>query len=57
MLSVIWANVCREKVLLLGFVYKFGQVAASAISFPLSDVILAQIACPLSGVMFYLHSG
>jgi hypothetical protein len=26
-------------------------------SFPPSDVILAQLACPLSDVMFYLHSG
>jgi hypothetical protein len=25
------------------------------VSFPLSDVILAQLACPLSDVMFYLH--
>jgi len=30
---------------------------ASAVSFPLSDVILAQLACPLSDVMFGLHSG
>jgi len=30
---------------------------AIVVSFPLSDVILAQIACPLSDVMFYLHSG
>jgi hypothetical protein len=28
----------------------------SAVSFPLSDVILAQLACPLSDVMFCLHS-
>ncbi len=30
---------------------------ASAVSFPLSDIILVQLACPLSDVMFYLHSG
>jgi hypothetical protein len=30
---------------------------ASAVSFTLSDVILAQLACPLSDVMFCLHSG
>ncbi len=30
---------------------------ASAVSFPLSDVILAQLACPLSDIMFYLYSG
>jgi hypothetical protein len=30
---------------------------ASAVSFPLSDVILAHLACSLSGVMFCLHSG
>jgi hypothetical protein len=29
----------------------------SAVSFPLSDVILAQLACPLSDIMFCLHSG
>ncbi len=29
---------------------------AGAVSFPLSDIILAKIACPLSDVMFYLHS-
>jgi hypothetical protein len=29
----------------------------SAVSFPLSDVILAQLAYPLSDVMLYLHSG
>jgi hypothetical protein len=28
-----------------------------AVSFPLSDVILAQLAFPLSDVMFYLHLG
>jgi hypothetical protein len=28
-----------------------------AVSFPLSDVILAQPACPLSDIMFCLHSG
>ncbi len=28
-----------------------------AVSFPLSDIILAQLAYPLSGVMFCLHSG
>jgi hypothetical protein len=27
---------------------------AGAVSFPLSDVILAQLTCPLSDVMFYL---
>jgi hypothetical protein len=29
---------------------------ASAVSFPLSDVILLQLACPLSDIMFCLHS-
>ena len=29
----------------------------SAVSFPLSDVILALLACPLSDIMFCLHSG
>ncbi len=30
---------------------------ASIVSFPLSDVILVQLACPLSDVTFCLHSG
>jgi hypothetical protein len=30
---------------------------AGAVSFPPTDIILAQLACPLSDVMFYLHSG
>jgi hypothetical protein len=30
---------------------------AGALSFPLSDVILAQLACPESYVMFCLQSG
>jgi hypothetical protein len=30
---------------------------ASALSFPLSDVILTQLACPLIDIMFCLHSG
>ncbi len=30
---------------------------AGTVSFSLSDVILAQLACPLSDVVFYLHSG
>jgi hypothetical protein len=30
---------------------------AGAISFHLSDIILAQLVCPLSDVMFCLHSG
>jgi len=30
---------------------------AGIVSFPLSDVILAQLACPLSDVMFCVHSG
>ncbi len=30
---------------------------ASAVGFPLSDVTLAQPACPMSDTMFWLHSG
>jgi hypothetical protein len=30
---------------------------AGAVGFPPSDVILAQLACPLSDIMFCLHSG
>ncbi len=37
------------------FTNLFGWHAGAA-SFPLSDIILAQLACPLSDVMFCLHS-
>ncbi len=37
------------------FTYLFGW-HAGAVSLPLSDIILAQLACLLSGVMFCLHS-
>jgi len=30
---------------------------AGAVSIPLSDIILAQLACPLTDIMFCLHSG
>jgi hypothetical protein len=30
---------------------------AGTVSFPLSDVILAQVACPMSDVVICLHSG
>jgi hypothetical protein len=30
---------------------------ASAVNFPPSDIILAQLGCPLSDIMFCLHSG
>ncbi len=37
------------------FTYFVG-LHANAVSLPLSDVILAQLACPLSDIMFHLHS-
>ncbi len=49
-------NVCIEKCSLLSFAYNFGKVAPQGCKLPLSDVILAQLACPLSDVMFCLHS-
>jgi len=30
---------------------------AGVVSFPLNDIILAKLACPLRDVMFCLHSG
>jgi hypothetical protein len=50
------SNFCREKGLLLSFGYKFGLWHAGAVSFPLIDIIWAELACTLSDVMFYLHS-
>ncbi len=38
------------------FTYLVGWYAG-AVSFPPSDAILAQLVCPLSDVMFCLHSG
>jgi hypothetical protein len=55
--SIFFGNVCGEKGLLLSFVYNLVGWHASAISFPLSDIILAQLACLLNDVMFCLHSG
>jgi hypothetical protein len=50
-------NVCREKGSLLRLVYIIGQVVCRCCSPPLSDTTLAELACPLSDVMFCLHSG
>ncbi len=44
-----------QKGSLLSFVYLVGQ-HTSAVSFPPSDIYLAQLACSLSDVMFCLHS-
>jgi hypothetical protein len=38
------------------FTYLVGR-HAGAVSFPPSDIILAQLICPLSDVMFCLYSG
>jgi hypothetical protein len=38
------------------FTYLVGWHAVT-VSFPPSDIILAQLACPLSDIMFWLHSG
>jgi hypothetical protein len=50
-------NVCRQKGSLLSFDYKFGWVAHRCYYLPPRDVILAQLAYPLSDIMFGLHSG
>jgi hypothetical protein len=55
--SLVVTNVCREKGLLLSIVCKLVRWPASAVSFTLSDIILAQLAYPLSDIMFCLHSG
>jgi hypothetical protein len=51
----LWSNVSREIGSLLRFVYKFSGWHAGAVSFPLSDVILAQLASPLSDVMLCIQ--
>ncbi len=48
---------CIEIGSLLSFVYFLVRWHAIAVNFPLNDVILAQLACPLIDIMFYLHAG
>jgi hypothetical protein len=48
----IWSPWLRER-----FVTNLVRWHAGAVSFPLSDIILAQLACPLSDIMCCLHSG
>ncbi len=47
-------DLANEKGSLLRFIYIFGRVARQCCQLPPSDVILAQLACPLSDVMFCL---
>jgi len=47
----------ERKVRSSGLFSNFVGWHASTVSFPLSDVILAQLGYPLNEVMFYLHSG
>ncbi len=52
-----YTNVSREKGLLLRLFTNLVGWHTGIVSFPLSDVILAQLACPLSDIVFCLHSG
>jgi len=45
----------ERKVRYSAFFTNLVEWHAGAVSFPLSDVILAHLACPLSDVMFCLH--
>ncbi len=47
----------ERKVCHLALVTYLVRWHAGAVSFPLSDVILAQLAGPLSDIMLYLYSG
>jgi hypothetical protein len=50
-------NVVERKVHYSALFTNFVGWPINSVSFPLSDVILALQACPLSDFMFYLHSG
>jgi hypothetical protein len=50
-------NVCREKICYSALITNLVGWHAGPVSFPLSDIILAQLVCPLSDVMFCLPSG
>jgi hypothetical protein len=47
----------ERKVHYSAFLTNLVRWHTGAVSFPLSDVILAQLACPLSDVLLCLHSG
>jgi hypothetical protein len=47
----------ERKVCYLALFTNLVRWHAGAVSFPLSDIILAQLACPLSDIMFCLHLG
>ncbi len=51
------SNVCDRKVCYSALFTNLVGWHAGAVRFPPSDVILAQLACPLGDVMFCLHSG
>jgi hypothetical protein len=59
LLSVFWliAMFLKRKVCYSALFTNLVRWHAGAVSFPPSDVILAQLACPLSDVMFCIHSG
>jgi hypothetical protein len=46
----------KRKVRYSALFTNFVRWHAGTVSFPLSDVILAQLACTMRDVMFYLHS-
>jgi hypothetical protein len=50
-------NVCREKVRYSALITNLVGWHTGPVSFPLSDIIFAQLVCPLSDTMFCLPSG
>ncbi len=53
----VWPIFVERKVRYSALFTKLVRWHAGVVSFPLSDVILAQLACLLSDIMFCLHSG
>jgi hypothetical protein len=56
---IVWLSpmFVERKVGYSGLLTNLVRWHASAVSFPLSGVILSQLACSLSDVVFCLHSG
>jgi hypothetical protein len=51
------AMFAERKVCYSALFTKLVRWHAGGVSFPLSDIILTQLACPLSDILFHLHSG
>ncbi len=54
--NFVLTNIAYRQIgLSLSFVYFSVEWHCSAASFPFGDIILAQLACPISDILFCLH--